>query len=102
MKDSVPNPGAQLLKAETLFNICQFEQAFIHFKKGHRIWPEDPRFSAGMADCSRVIINTSKKEIYSFEELPDFVEDVTKHIDAGNSLDEYKGIAVRNLLKTIS
>ena len=86
--ENTENSEAQLL------NICQFERAYIHFQRGHRAWPTNPRFTGGLGDCTRVLTDTTRNEVYCFEELPEFIQDVTKHLEAGHSLDEYSGITV--------
>ena len=75
--------------------IFQFEGAFIYLQRGHRAWSTNPRFCVGLAD----LIDTTKKEVCSFEELPEFIQDVTKHIEAVHTLDEYSAIAVFNMIK---
>ena len=95
LKEKMRNPEAQLLKAEALFNTCLFEQAFIYFHRGHRLWPFDPRFQSGLSSCQRVILNTTSRDVYNFKELPEFLEDVTKHMESGHILDVYQ---VRNML----
>ena len=47
-------------------------------------WSTNPRFCVGLAD----LIDTTKKEVCSFEELPEFIQDVTKHLEAAHTLDE--------------
>ena len=55
-----------------------------------------------MADRTKVLNDTTRKEVYSFEKLPEFIQDVTKHLEAGHSLDEYNGILIRNVFNMIN
>ena len=100
--ENIQHSEAQLLQAEAFFNTCQFEGAYIHFQRGHRVCPTNTRFSGGLADCTRVLTDTTRNEVYCFKELPEFIHDVTKHLEEGHSLDEYSGITVRNEFNMIN
>ena len=55
--DQAPrNSKAILIKAESLFNLCQFELALVYFHRGQSInSPEQDDFRLGVQKCSKTI-----------------------------------------------
>ena len=57
--DQVPrNSKALLIKAESLFNLCQFELALVYFHRGQSLNPELDDFRLGIQKCRKTITGT--------------------------------------------
>ena len=57
--DQVPrNSKALLIKAESLFNLCQFELALVYFHRGQSLNPELDDFRLGIQKCRKTITAT--------------------------------------------
>lgn len=43
--------AAQQVKAEALYNLCEFEHSLVAFCRGRRLAPDKESFSNGMVKC---------------------------------------------------
>ena len=62
MKTDKNNVKAILIKAESLFNCCQFEHALLLFHRGQKLAPEDDEFRLGIQKCHKTIKDSVRDE----------------------------------------
>ena len=68
---------AQFVKAEALYNLCQFEHALVAFNKGARMVPDSPEFYVGKEKCQETINNIVKRPgIFMFKGCEAFFDNL--------------------------
>ena len=79
---------AMTVKAESLFNICEFEHALLLFTKARQQAPESERLESGLMKCNKTILNKlSDENVFFFTGSKRFIDHLRK--EGENSVDDF-------------
>ena len=79
---------AIIVKAESLYNICNFEHALALFTKGKKLAPDCDHLEAGVLKCKKTILNKIQDDdVFFFAGSKHFIDYLRKQ--GGNSVDVF-------------
>ena len=79
---------AIMAKAESLYNLCDFEHALVLFTKGAKLAPDSDGIQAGILKCKNTILNKiSDKDVFFFSGSKHFIDYLRKQGDT--SIDSF-------------
>ena len=79
---------AVVVKAESLYNVCDFEHALMLFTKGKKLAPDSEWLEAGVLKCKKTILNKiNDEDVFFFPGSKHFMDHLRKQGD--NSVDNF-------------
>ena len=77
-----------MVKAESLYNLCDFEHALVLFTKGEKLAPDSDGIQAGILKCKKTILNKiSDEDVFFFSGSKYFIDYLRKQGD--KSIDSF-------------
>merc|ERR1711892_1089877 len=73
---------AIIVKAESLYNVCDFEHALVLFTKGRKLAPDSDGLQAGILKCKKTILNkVCDQDVFFFLGSKHFIDYLRKQGD---------------------